>query len=408
MSMFNGKAAERDSQWVWNRNLYVARFLVFHLICLTAIWTGVTLEALAVCGILYAVRMFAVTAGYHRYFSHRTYKMNRVMQFIMAALAETSAQKGILWWASHHRHHHKHSDDPEDVHSPVQKGFWYSHVGWLFDPDWADTDDKRVKDLARYPELVWLDRWHILPPTILGVSIWWFFGWAGLVVGFFWSTVLCWHATFTINSLSHVVGSKRYDTGDESRNNWLLALITFGEGWHNNHHHYQASANQGFFWWEYDISYYVLKAMSWVGLVKDLRNPPEHVVADERHPAAQQEKPAKASADSGSDDSEQSSGDPESGWSTGSVTDTVQEIGLSAAQVSEQATRRVDEIKLAAAQRYDNLSEKASQQYAEFSEAASRKVEDIRESARSAQEHAGEQVERIVDSLQNDPKPATD
>lgn len=403
-------ATERDRSWIWKRNLYAGRFLLFHLLCLTAIWTGISWSAVAVFAVLYVVRMFGVTGGYHRYFSHRTYKMGRVMQFIMAFIAESSAQKGVLWWASHHRHHHKHSDEPDDVHSPKQHGFFYSHVGWLFDPDWAGTEDKRVKDLARYPELVWLDRYHMLPPTILGVATWWFFGWDGLVVGFLWSTVAVWHATFTINSAAHVIGERRYETEDDSRNHWFLALITFGEGWHNNHHHYQASANQGFFWWEYDITYYILKAMSWVGLVKDLRNPPEHVIADEPHPAVAARESEKKT-DKGKD---QQTGDasatPQTSGgeaATQPLTDTVREIKLSAARAQEQASRRVRETKLAAAKRYEEASERACQRYAEMSEAASRRVDEIRESARAAQQQAGEKVDQLVDSLQKpEPEPA--
>ncbi|MFW5968719.1 MAG: acyl-CoA desaturase, partial [Persicimonas sp.] len=272
------------------KSFYVGRFVAIHLVCAAAIWTGVSLEALLICAALYALRMFAITAGYHRYFSHRTYKMGRVMQFIMAFLAETSAQKGVIWWAAHHRHHHKYSDQPEDVHSAKQDGFWWSHVGWIMSDRWTDTDESRVKDLTRYPEIVWLDKHHLVPPILLGVATFFFGkwigigGWQALIVGFFWSTILVWHAAFCINSLAHVVGKRRYETTDESKNHWLLALLTFGEGWHNNHHHYQSSTNQGFRWYEIDITYYILKAMSWVGLIQDLRTPPEHVVENKPHP----------------------------------------------------------------------------------------------------------------------------
>ena len=381
----------------WAKGILTFRFLAVHLVCLAAFWTGITWTAVILFFVLYAVRMFGVTAGYHRYFSHRTYKMGRVMQFLMGALAQSSGQKGVLWWASHHRHHHTHSDDPDDVHSPVQHGFWYSHVGWLFDPDWADTDDKRIKDLARYPELVWLDRWNMLFPVALGTATWFIAGWSGLVVGFFWSTVVLYHATFTINSLAHVIGSRRYDTDDESRNNWFLALITFGEGWHNNHHHYQASAAQGFKWWEYDISYYVLKLMSFVGLVEDVRTPPEHVVADEPHPAvvARQNKEEENSPAEKSGPSE-------------SLEETVRGIALSAASAQEEASKQVRRIGLAATKQYDTLSGKASRRYAELSRAASQKVDQMKESAWAAHEEAGKKVDRVIESLRKEaPKPET-
>ncbi len=388
----------------WRKKLQghylTGRFLAVHLICLAAIWTGVTWTAIGLFVVLYAVRMFAITGGYHRYFSHRTYKMGRVMQFLMGALAESSAQKGVLWWASHHRHHHTHSDEPDDVHSPKHHGFWYSHVGWIFDPDWADTDDQRIKDLSRYPELVWLDRYHIVPPILLGTATWFVGGWSGLIVGFFWSTVALWHATFTINSVAHVVGDRRYETDDDSRNNWFLALITFGEGWHNNHHHYQASAAQGFFWWEYDLTYYVLKAMSWVGLVEDLRTPPEHVVDDEPHPAVvarQQESDEQSPKDGG-----QAAPEPSQG-----LEGTVRGIGLSAAKAQQEASEKVRKIGLAATERYDDLSDTASRQYTELSRAASEKVDTIKESARAAHQQAGERVDQVIESLQENPTPET-
>jgi stearoyl-CoA desaturase (delta-9 desaturase) len=208
-------------------------FVLLHLSCLAAIWTGVTLEALAICVALYAVRMFAVTAGYHRYFAHRAYKTSRVAQFVLAAVAQSSAQRGTLWWAANHRQHHRHSDTELDVHSPRHHGFWYSHFGWIFTPRHHSTDYGAIADFARYPELVWLDRLPYLPPAVLGLLIWLAAGWPGLVVGFCWSTVLVWHATFAINSLAHVVGQRRYVTGDDSRNNWWLAILTLGEGYGN-------------------------------------------------------------------------------------------------------------------------------------------------------------------------------
>ena len=263
---------------------YALRFLAFHIFCFAAIWTGVPLEAVALGVFLWAIRMFGVTAGYHRYFSHRTYKMGRVMQFLMALLAQTSMQRGVLWWAAHHRHHHKHSDEPEDVHSVRQDGFFWSHVGWVISPQWRDTDIDRVKDLARYPELRFLNKHAHIPALLMALGTYLWMGWAGLVVGFIWSTVAVWHSTFTINSLAHVYGSRRYETGDDSRNNWILALLTFGEGWHNNHHHYQASTRQGFYWWEIDITYYILWTMDKLRLVSDLREPPAHVVEDRPHP----------------------------------------------------------------------------------------------------------------------------
>jgi stearoyl-CoA desaturase (Delta-9 desaturase) len=260
----------------------VLPFLAVHLGCVAAIWTGVTWQAIAICASLYALRMFAIGAGYHRYFSHRAYATSRVFQFVLAFLAQSTAQKSVLWWAAKHRHHHLHSDTEHDVHSPRHKGFVYSHVGWIFARKHDATDLVKVGDLASYPELMWLHRLEILPAAVVAVLCFLLAGWSGLVVGFLWSTVLLYHATFCINSLAHVHGRKRYVTGDDSRNNWLLAFFTMGEGWHNNHHAYQSSVRQGFRWWEIDVTYYLLKGLSFLGIVWDLKAPPEQVLRNEQ------------------------------------------------------------------------------------------------------------------------------
>ncbi|HEX8904667.1 MAG TPA: acyl-CoA desaturase [Longimicrobiaceae bacterium] len=257
-------------------------FILVHLACLGAIWTGVSVRALVVCAVLYVVRMFGVTAGYHRYFSHRSFRTSRAGQLVLAWLAQSSAQRGVLWWAAVHRHHHRHSDTELDAHSPRMRGFAYSHVGWIFDRRHHATDMEAVPDLARHRELVLLERWPLVPAVALGVACFLLGGWDVLVVGFFWSTVLLYHGTFSINSLAHVTGSRRYVTGDDSRNNWWLALITLGEGWHNNHHAYQRSTRQGFRWYEVDATFYVLKVLSWLGVVWELGEPPAEVVNNER------------------------------------------------------------------------------------------------------------------------------
>jgi stearoyl-CoA desaturase (delta-9 desaturase) len=257
-------------------------FVLVHLGCFAVFWVGMTERAAALGVALYLLRMFAVTAGYHRYFAHRSFRTSRVLQFVLAVLAQTSGQRGSLWWASMHRRHHKYADTTRDVHSPARSGFIHAHLGWIFVPRNAPTDYGSVPDLSCYRELRWLDRHHYVPVVLLGVATWLAAGWPGLVVGFCWSTVAVWHATFSINSLAHLVGRRRYVTGDDSRNNWLLALLTLGEGWHNNHHAYQASVRQGFRWWEYDPTYYALRVLSWLGLVWDLRVPPKAVVRGEQ------------------------------------------------------------------------------------------------------------------------------
>jgi len=257
-------------------------FVLVHLACLAAIWTGITWTAFAICIVLYWLRIFAIGAGYHRYFSHRAYATGRSFQFILAVLSQSSMQKSILWWAAKHRHHHLHSDTEEDVHSPRHKGFFYSHVGWIFARRHDATDLVKVADFTCFPELMWLHKYELVPPIVLAVICLALGGWSGLVVGFFWSTVLVYHGTFCINSLAHVRGRKRYVTGDDSRNNWLLAFFTMGEGWHNNHHAYQSSARQGFRWWEIDCTFYLLRMLAWFRVIWDLKTPPRQVIRNEQ------------------------------------------------------------------------------------------------------------------------------
>lgn len=261
-------------------------FVFVHLAPLAAFWSGVTVTSVILAVTLYVVRMFGVTAGYHRLFSHRSFKTSRLGQFLFAFLAQSSAQKSVLWWAALHRHHHRHSDQEEDVHSPLHRGFWYSHLGWIFDKRHESTRVEDVPDLVKYPELRVLDKHQLLPAIALAVACFLVDGWPGLFIGFFLSTVVLYHGTFFINSLAHVHGSQRYVTGDTSRNNWWLAVITLGEGWHNNHHAYQRSTRQGFRWYEFDPTYYALKALSWVGVVWDLGEPPAEVVRNERRVGA--------------------------------------------------------------------------------------------------------------------------
>jgi stearoyl-CoA desaturase (delta-9 desaturase) len=265
-------------------------FLLVHLACFGVLWTGASWVAVGVCFALYVIRMFAITGGYHRYFSHRSYKTSRVFQLIIGVVGAAAVQRGPLWWAANHRHHHRYSDQPEDVHSPILHGIWHSHIGWITTKEWYDTRYGEVKDLARHPELRFLNQHDLVVPMLLALACY-CLGAAleiclpGLKTtpmqmvmwGFFISTVLLYHGTFCINSFCHLIGSKRYKTGDESRNSLLLALITLGEGWHNNHHYYPGAERQGHYWWEIDITHYGLRALSWAGLVWDLHATPESV-----------------------------------------------------------------------------------------------------------------------------------
>lgn len=264
-----------------------AQFLFMHLACLLVIWTGVSAVAVGTCLALYVTRMFAITAGFHRLFAHRSYVTGRIFQFLIAFAGTASYQKGPLWWSAHHRRHHLLADTEEDLHSPLTRTLWRSHFGWFLSLDSQVTDWKLITNLMKYRDLRFLDRYYSLPPALLAVSTFLLgsllqryapglgtSGWQMLVWGFFISTVTLYHGTFTVNSLAHIFGKRRFATGDNSRNNFFVALITLGEGWHNNHHYYPSSERQGFYWWELDVSHYTLRALSWLGIVWDLRTPP--------------------------------------------------------------------------------------------------------------------------------------
>src|SRR5688572_20553500 len=286
-SVQHGQAFTAAEGW-WTRRDRVTEWVYWaiHASCLLVFWVGVSTADLVLLAATFYARMFAITGGYHRYFAHRTYKTSRAFQFALAALACSATQKGPLWWAGNHRIHHKHADGPEDLHSPAH-GLFHAHQGWIFEGRWDATPLDRIADFARYPELVWLNRNHHLPAIALAGLCALVGGASGVVWGYLVSTVLLWHATYTINSLAHTWGTRRYDTTDTSRNNPWLALLTLGEGWHNNHHHFCAAARQGFRWWEIDITYYVLRALQAVGLVWEIREPPAHVLAPPASPNAE-------------------------------------------------------------------------------------------------------------------------
>jgi stearoyl-CoA desaturase (delta-9 desaturase) len=287
----NSSTLLQDRQIDWLR---IVPFILLHLACLSVLWVGVSSFAVMFMLFFYLVRMFAITAFYHRYFSHKTFETSRVVQFIFALIGTMSSQRGPLWWAAHHRHHHRFADDDADRHSP-QHGFWYSHMGWFLNQQNFATNKQAVKDWLKYPELIWLDRFSLPIVLLTAFSIYALGSFLAayypalntsgtqlLVWGFLISTICLTHATLMINSLAHRYGRRDFDTDDHSRNNAWLAIITLGEGWHNNHHFYAGSVRQGFYWWQIDISFYILKIMSWCGLVWNLKPVPARVYADKR------------------------------------------------------------------------------------------------------------------------------
>jgi stearoyl-CoA desaturase (delta-9 desaturase) len=279
LSLERADALSAAEGW-WARHDWVPNIIYWglHAACLLGFVTGVDASDFALLLVTFWLRMFGITGGYHRYFAHKTYKTSRPFQFVLAFLACSATQKGPLWWAGHHRGHHKYADKPGYTHSP-RDGVYYAHQGWIFDRRWDATPLERIQDFAAYPELVWLNKFHVVPPALLALGCYLLGGFSGLVWGFVISTVALWHATYCVNSVCHIWGRRRYATQDTSRNNWLMALLTLGEGWHNNHHYYCASTRQGFRWWEIDVTYYALRGLQALGLVWDIREPPAHILA---------------------------------------------------------------------------------------------------------------------------------
>jgi len=298
LSWFDTRAGLSEDAVTQGRNAFdlvrVAPFIGLHLACLAVFWVGISPIAVAVAVVSYIIRMFAITAFYHRYFAHRAFRTSRPVQLAFAVIGAAATQRGPLWWAAHHRRHHKRADRNGDPHTP-RKGLFWSHMGWFLSRGHFETEWQQIPDLARFPELRWLDRFDIVVPVLYALGMYGLgvllaavtpgLGTSGgqmLVWGYFISTVVLIHVTLTINSLAHRFGRRRYATPDRSRNNFWLALLTLGEGWHNNHHHFPGSARQGFYWWELDISYLLLRVMAAAGLVRELKPVPDGMLEARR------------------------------------------------------------------------------------------------------------------------------
>lgn len=367
-------------------------FVLAHLACFAVIWTGANPIDIWMAVSLYWIRIWGITAGYHRYFSHKTYSTSRWFQAFLAFVGGSSAQKGALWWASTHRIHHKYSDTIYDVHSPRQHGFWFAHFGWIFTKQTQERDYSNIKDLTKYPELVWLDKHQYMPAVVVAIATYLIGGWSGLVVGFFISTVATWHGTFMINSLAHVHGKQRFVTGDDSRNNWLLALLTLGEGWHNNHHYYQSCARNGFRWYEIDITYYSILLLEKLGIVWDVKQPsPEVLRGDRRLPKPIADR-AKEIYDA--------------------LSETVGSAALKGKEALNTATSRWDEfselgkasVQLAMqdlSHRFDEAAESAAQKTREVVQHASEAVDQAAEKAKAAIEDAAEALDPNKPAYEN-------
>lgn len=361
------------------RKSAVAGFLLVHLAALGVVFYGFSWKGVALCVASYYLRMFAITAGFHRYFSHRTYRLGRVPQFALAFLGQTAAQKGVLWWASNHRHHHRYSDLPEDVHSPTRKGFWWAHVGWILVPDYEKTDFDRIPDLAKYPELRWLDRHQFLATVVYAVALTAAFGGVGLFYGYFLATVILWHGTFSINSVMHLIGRRVFPTTDTSRNSFLLALATTGEGWHNNHHYFPGSASQGFRWWQVDPTYYALWLLERIGIVRDLHRVPARLRAKD---AARRSRPAPA-------------GEP---WNDRirRLTESWVERRDAAWATARHAVEELEAARVHAVERLEHLHAEAVELRARAGAAAEKRIEELHVEIEKCRTHLAEVLERLV------------
>ena len=246
-----------------------------HLALVGLFFVPVTWTAVILFIVVTRISGTGITVGFHRYLAHHAFKTSRWFQFALTAAGCVAMQKGPLWWCVFHREHHKHSDEPGDVHSPVLDGFWYAHFGWLVTQDLSQPNHDNVRDLARFPELVWLDRLWMVPGILVATACYLIDGRSGLLWGFCLGTAVVFQVTFLVNSAGHLWGSQRFDTGDGSRNNFVIGVLAMGEGWHNNHHRAPTSARHGFAKYEVDLAYLIIKTFRALGLVWGVRQPPE-------------------------------------------------------------------------------------------------------------------------------------
>jgi len=362
-------------------------FAVVHLLALGVFAVGFSWKGVLLCVASYTLRMFAITAGFHRYFAHRSYRLSRVPQFLLALLGQTSAQKGVLWWAAHHRHHHKFSDLPQDLHSPVQDGFFWSHIGWILSGQYEETRLDLIPDFAKFPELRWLNRNQYAPVLLYALASWLLFGWTGFFWGFCLSTVLLWHGTFSINSVMHVFGKRVFPTRDQSRNSMIFALVTMGEGWHNNHHYYPSSAAQGFVWWQFDFSFYVLWLLERARLVKGLRRAPSTAVTKVLDAARTSKSRLDAALDAAGENAADRIERLSKRWD---------EIGERARAGAQEALAELEAARASAAQRVEALQEEYFAALDRAGAAAEKHLEELRAEIDRARLHLAETLDRLV------------
>jgi len=378
----------------------IVGFALVHVLALGVFAVGFSWTGVLLCVGSYYLRMFAITAGFHRYFAHRTYRLSRLPQFLLAFLGQTAAQKGVLWWAAHHRHHHKYSDLPQDLHSPVQDGFYWSHIGWILSGQFEETRLDLIPDFAKFPELRWLDRNQYAPVLLYAFASWAVFGWTGLFWGFFLSTVFLWHGTFSINSVMHVFGRRVFPTRDQSRNSMIFAFVTMGEGWHNNHHYYPSSAAQGFVWWQVDATYYLLWLLERGRLVKGLRRAPSDAVRKVLDAARTSKSRFDAALDAAGEN----------------VADRIDRLSRRWDEIADlaragalDALAELEAARASAAQRVEALQEEYFAALDRAGTAAEKRLEELRAEIDRARQQLAEALDRLVaaaESLAPAPAPA--
>ena len=215
-----------------------------------------------------------ISMGYHRLHTHRSYKLPIWIEYFFAVCGTLTLEGGPIFWVATHRIHHQHSDKPGDPHSP-RDGAWWAHMLWLLTGESKHSNtrmmSKYAPDLAKDRFYVWLNDYHWLPLLVLGVILFAVGGWPMLLWGVCVRVVFGLHATWLVNSATHMWGGRRFNTRDDSRNNWWVALITFGEGWHNNHHAHPTSARHGLAWYELDLSWIQITILKYLGIAKSIR-----------------------------------------------------------------------------------------------------------------------------------------